>query len=227
MWIIYQGGLFKHLLFQRRHTCVCLRENLAAPLKDMPGVFMVQWAERQIMQRHIFHPACWIEWQWARGCDLHTPLHSGWYFLMVLGRVNHLQQQQQHHHPLYPQPSSERQAETRRPLSVPKLCVFGGARIQHTSSADRLAIVGLCSSGSYGGDIIRRWRLTDSTLFPRGSSPGWNVRSSKTHTHLYCIQGWRLCVGFDWDTSKSFKGYAVYTNCIVGYKIPPKKREKG
>lgn len=227
MWIIYQGGLFKHLLFQRRHTCVCLRENLAAPLKDMPGVFMVQWAERQIMQRHIFHPACWIEWQWARGCDLHTPLHSGWYFLMVLGRVNHLQQQQQQHrHPLTPSP-----AVRGRPRHV------GLYLFQNSASSGELeSNIPPAQTGSPLLGCAPRGRMEEissgdgdwqTVLFFQGVLHLDGMSEALKHTHLYCIQGWRLCVGFDWDTSKSFKGYTVYTNCIVGYKIPKKKREKG
>lgn len=161
------------------------------------------------MQRHIFHTACWIEWQWALGCDLHTPLHSGWYFLMVLGRVKPLQQQ---HHPLPPSP-----AVRSRPGHV-GLYLFHSLRLRGSSNPTYLPRrqTRHCSAELLGV-VWRRYHQKMETdrhySFPRGSSPGWNVRSSQTH--LYCIQGWRLCEGFNWDTSTSFTGYAYNVHCRI------------
>lgn len=83
----------------------------------------------------------------ARGCDLHTSPHSGWYFFNGANKGEPPPTAPAP--PLYPQhtgPSNERG----RPRHVSLyliVCIFGCTQIQHASCADKFAIVGLCSGG--------------------------------------------------------------------------------
>lgn len=111
---------------------------------------------------------------------MHTSSHSGWYLLMALAWVNHPQQHQ--HHPFTPSSLGPAVKEAGQDMSVFicfTVCIFGGAQIQHTSCADKLAIVGLCSSGRIE-EISSEDGGRQTVLQSEGSSSGWNVRHSNT-----------------------------------------------
>lgn len=114
--------------------------------------------------------------------------------------------------PLYPQPTG-RSSERGRPRHV-GLYLFHCLYLRGSSNPTYLLRrqARHCWAlllGSYRGDIIRRWRLTDSTTF--WGFFIWMECQTLKHT--------RFCVSFDWDTSISFcVDSEMYTQCVLDIK---------
>lgn len=111
---------------------------------------------------------------------------------MVLTRVNH-PQQHQHLYPQHTGPSSER-GRPRHVSFYLTVCIFGGAQITCLLRRQACHCWALLLR-SYKGDIIRRWRLTDITIFQVLCVFTWMECQtlSKTHTYTYSVhKGVRL-----------------------------------
>lgn len=110
--------------------------------------------------------------------------------------------------------------------------VFRGAQIQHTSAADRLSIVRLCSSG-HTTEISSEDRGWQTALFSIWSSPNWNT-SSLSHTHTVThsetyIQTWKAhieftqCVIFKIDIDMTSVSLTLTTIVFVKVEMHPRR----